>query len=240
MAKPRRQSKPSVKALLAKASSFYYKDRYRQALAPAKKVLEVEKQNETALFYLAHGLYYAGQLRRSLQYWKRLWTISPSGRYVNLNMGACYSDLGKTSLAVASYKQELKLYPACGKALYNLGVIYYDGRKYKLAAHYLERCYSQRHSVDAIVCKLAHSYFKTGQLEKEQLLYEEFLQTNPDDTWALNNLGSHFMEQGEYYRALIRLKKAARLDPNDKLVAKNIRKALREAKKLKSSAANKA
>jgi Tfp pilus assembly protein PilF len=65
-------------------------------------------------------------------------------------------------------------------------------------------------------------------------LYEDFLQTNPNDTWALNNLGSHLMGQGEYHRALLRLKKAARIDSSDKVVAKNIRKAERELKKILS------
>ncbi len=123
----------------------------------------------------------------------------------------------------------------CGTALYNLGALYYKTHRYKLAAHYLERCYSQKHEVGACVSRLAHAYFKAGQLEKEQMLYEEWLWTNPNDTWALNNLGSHLMGQGEYHRALLRLNKAARIDPNDKLVQKNIRKTQRILKKLKQA-----
>jgi tetratricopeptide (TPR) repeat protein len=140
--------------------------------------------------------------------------------------------LGNRRLAIQYYKRELKLNPVSGEALYNLGGIYYRARRYRLAAGYLERCYSQKHSVDACVGKLAHSYFKTGQLEKEQALYEEFLQANPNDTWALNNLGSHLMGQGEYHRALLRLKKAERIDPSDRLVKKNIRKAEKMLQKL--------
>jgi tetratricopeptide (TPR) repeat protein len=228
-----------MKRLLAKARQLYKRDHYRAATAAAMKVLSFDKNNQEALFYVAHGLYYAKQLRRSLQYWKRLKKLCPTEPYLHLNVGACYEDLSKSSLAIQNYKRELELNPVCGPALYNLGAFYYRMHKYKLAIGYLERCYSQKHSVDACICKLAHSYFKTGQLQKEQLLYEEFLQTHPNDTWALNNLGSHLMGQGQYYRALIRLKKAARLDPTDKLVAKNIRKAERDLKRLKKSLAAK-
>jgi len=87
--------------------------------------------------------------------------------------------------------------------------------------------------MEAVVCKLARCYFNTRQPEKEQILYEEYLETHPADTWALNNLGSHLMGQGEYHRALLRLNKAAQIDPANKLVAKNIRKILRSLKNLK-------
>jgi len=153
-------------------------------------------------------------------------------------MGACYDDLGESALAIKNFKRELELNPVSGQALYNLGTLYYRAHKYKLAAGYLERCYSQKHSVEAIVCKLARCYFKTGQLEKEQILYEEYLLANPNDTWGLNNLGSHLMGQGEYHRALLRLKKAERLDPKDQLVARNIRKVERILKKLNHPARN--
>jgi tetratricopeptide (TPR) repeat protein len=155
-----------------------------------------------------------------------------------LNMGACYEDLGETQQAIKNYKRELELSPVSGTALYNLGALYFRSHKYKLAANYLERSYSQKNSVEACVPRLAHSYFKTRQSEKEQILYEEYLQTNPNNTWALNNLGSHLMGQGQYNRALLRLKKAARIDPADKLVAKNIQKAERARQKLKSSTTN--
>jgi len=222
-----------MKKLLAKARAHYQKDRYGDALVIAKQILAIDPDNDEALFYMAHGLYYARQFRRSMQFWKRLQKIRPYEPNLHLNMGACYDDLGQSAFAVKNFKRELELDPVNGKALYNLGSLYYRARKPKLAANYLERCYSQKHSIDAVVCKLAWCYFKTGQLEKEQILYEEYLLKNPNDTWALNNLGSHLMGQGQYNRALLRLKKAARLAPWDQLVAKNIRKAERLRKNIK-------
>lgn len=222
--------------LLAKARSLLYeKGHYKEAIVTAKKVLASDADNAEALFYVAHGLYYLGRLKQSLQYWQRLRIINPKEGNLHLNMGACYEDLGNRRLAIRYYKKELRLNPVSGHALYNLGGTYYRARRYRLAAGYLERCYWHNHSADACVCKLAHSYFKTGQLEKEQVLYEDFLQKNPNDTWALNNLGSHLMGQGEYHRALLRLKKAERIDPSDNLVKKNIRKVERILRKQKTS-----
>lgn len=223
-----------MKKFLAKAKAFYKADRYQDALVIAKKVLALDKNNSEALFYVAHGLYHFRQFKKSLQFWKRLKRICPTEPSLYLNMGACYDDLGNKRLAIRNYKKELALNPASATALHNLGDIYFFAHKYKLAANYLERSHSQKPLPDDCIGKLARSYFKTGQLDKEQILYEEFLQKNPNDTWALNNLGSHLMGQGEYHRALLRLKKAARISPSDKLVAKNIHKAEREIKKIQT------
>jgi hypothetical protein len=77
-----------MKTLLAKARALLYeKDRHEDAVVLARKVLAVDKNNASALFYMAHGLYYAGQYRRSLQYWKRLKRIRPTEPNLHLNMG---------------------------------------------------------------------------------------------------------------------------------------------------------
>jgi tetratricopeptide (TPR) repeat protein len=226
-----------MKKLLAKARLLYKKEFYQDAFVAAKKVLALDENNEEALFYIAHGLYHARQFHRSLQFWKRLQKLNPTEPSLHVNMGACYEALNQRQLAIQNYKKELASNPVSGTALHNLGDIYFFAHKYKIAAGYLERCHSQKHLPEDCIGKLAHSYFKSGQSEKEQILYEEFLQTNPNDTWALNNLGSHLMGQGEYHRALLRLKKAARIDPQDKLVAKNITKAERILQKLQIPAA---
>jgi tetratricopeptide (TPR) repeat protein len=227
-----------MKMPLARARALYRKERYKEAVVFAKKALSLDRNNDEALFYVAHGLYHAGQFKKSLVYWNRLEKICPSEPHLHLNKGACYEALGNNRLAILNYNKELTLDPLSATTLHNLGDIYFFSRRYKRAAIYLQQSHSLKPLPEKCIGKLARSYFKTGQREKEQQLYEEFLQTHPDDIWALNNLGSHFMEQGEYYRALIRLKKAARLDPNNKLVAKNIRQAYRELKKLKSCTVN--
>lgn len=227
-----------MKKLLAKARALYRKGRYKEATVVSKKILSLDKNNDEALFYVAHSLYYAGQFRKSLMFWNRLKKISPKEPCLYLNMGACHDDLGNKKLAIRNYKKELALNRFSAAALHNLGDIHYFSHRYKLAADYFERSHSLGPLPEKCVCHLAHCYFKTGQPKKEQILYEEVLRANPDDIWALNNLGSHLMGQGLLYRALIKLKKALRLDPNNKLVAKNIRKTLRELKKLKSSRAN--
>src|SRR5262245_31016527 len=114
-----------MKKLLAKARVLYKKERHKEAMAIAKKVLSLDKNNDEALFYVAHGLYYARQFKKSLQFWKRLKEICPTEPSLHLNMGACYDDLGNKRLAIQNYKKELTLNPAAVTALHNLGDIYF-------------------------------------------------------------------------------------------------------------------
>jgi tetratricopeptide (TPR) repeat protein len=74
--------------LLARARLLLYeKKRYQEAITVAKRVLVADKDNDEALFYVAHGLYYVGRRKQSLQYWKRLKKINPTERNLHLNMG---------------------------------------------------------------------------------------------------------------------------------------------------------
>ena len=132
-----------MKKLLARAKALHDKVHYKSVLRVTKRILSEKKDDEAALFYHAYALCDLGQYRRSLQYWKRLKKLNPKQLNVHLNMGVCHHYLGKTSLANRCYKTELELYPVSQKALYNLGINYYYAHKYKEAAHYLERCYSQ-------------------------------------------------------------------------------------------------
>ena len=223
-----------MEKLLARIKALHKKTHFKSVLSLTKRLLSVEKDNEAALFYHAYALHQTGRFRRSLQYWQRLKKINPRQMNLHLNIGVCHADLRNFKEANRNYKIELKLDPFCIKAIYNLGINHYYAHKYKLATPWLERCHSQKYAVDEIICKLAWCYFKTGQADKEQSLYEAYLLAKPNDTWALNNLGSHLISKGAYHRILLRLKKAERLDPGYQRVKQNIRKAERLLKKLKA------
>jgi len=198
---------------------------YKAALGVFRFALKSSRCDSEAIFYMALSLYKLGQLHKSLYYWNRLKKINPIEKNLHLNMGCVYQKLGQNGLAIRHFKQELKINPISGEALYNLGALYYGRHKYKQAVIYLERCYSLKHSIDQIVDKLAYSYFKSRQLKKEVELYEDFLREHSNDAWCLNNLGAALMHLGEYGRAELYLRKAAKIDSKDKMVLRNIKKA---------------
>lgn len=203
---------------------LFDKGSYRDAIAAFRSALLRSPNDRYALFYLALGLYRAGQFKRSLEYWKRLRKLNPTEGNLHLNMGCAYQNLGRDDLAIRYFKVELGLNPVSGESLYSLGVLYYNRQEYKKAVNLLERCYALKHSRDQIVAKLAWSYFKTKELSKEIDLYLDWLQGQPKDKWALNNLGAALMQAGEFNRAQMFLQRANVADPADEMVQRNLKK----------------
>lgn len=206
------------------AITLFERGRFRAAISAFAKFASRDKKDYVALFYLALSLYETGNLASSLRYWKRLKKLGPSQRNVHLNLGCVYHALNREDLAIRNYKRELQINAISGEALYNLGTLYYRRHQYKEAVLYLEKCYALKHSVKQIVDRLACSYFKTRQLEKEMALYYDWLREHPKDTWCLNNLGAALMHAAEYNRAQLILERAAKLDSSDEMVKRNLEK----------------
>lgn len=204
---------------------LFDKGDYKAASAAFRSLLAKDPRDTTALFHLALCLYERKQFQRCLEYWARLKKINPKELNLHLNMACAFQNLGHDSHAIRYFKQELKLNQLSGEALYSLGTLYYNAGKFRNAAHYLERCYWLRHSAEVVVGRLAYAYFKTKQVDKEIDLYDDFLKEHPKDTWALNNIGASLMQIRQYNRAQIYLRRASKVDPKDKMVLRNIKRA---------------
>lgn len=233
-------SRPLYKHMVYKkpsqsAMALFEKGNYEAASVVLRLLLSKDPRDTTALFNLGLCLYERRQFRRAIDYWERLKKINPRKLNVHLNLGCAWQNLGRDDLAIRFFKQELKLNAFSGEALYSLGTLYYNRREFKKAAYLLGRCYWLKHSREQIVKRLAHSYFKTGQLNKEIELYEDFLKEHSGDTWALNNIGAALMQMAQYNRAQLYLRRASKIDPKDEMVSRNMRKAYSLNLKLQSS-----
>jgi tetratricopeptide (TPR) repeat protein len=205
--------------------AYFDQGDYKSASRVSRALLLKDPGNTTVLFHMGLSLYECRQYRRSLKFWLRLKKINPKGLNLNLNMGCVYQNLGRNDLAIRCFKRELILNPFSGEALYNLGTLYYNRRKFRKAVRYLGKCYWLKHSMEVVVDRLADSLFKTGQINEEIELYEDFLKEHPQDTWGLNNIGAALMQLGEYNRARIYLRRALNIEPANQMVLRNIRKA---------------
>lgn len=210
---------------LKKALALFRKRSYRAAEVALQKILAADPNNYEALFYQALSLYENGKVDQSLSIWRIIKKMGPKQKNVNLNLGCAYHRLGRLDLAIRSYKQELVLYPLCGEALYSLGTLYYHRRQFALAIPYLETCLAIKHCPKRIMKRLALCYFARGRIRDEQLLYENWLLTNPRDSWVLNNLGAATAQAGEFNRAELCFRRASTIASHDACILRNLRKA---------------
>ena len=217
--------------LNGRALKAFNSGNFKRAIRLFRAVLS-KYEDSTALFHLALCLYETGKYSESLKYWRQLRQLCPNEANLYLNMGCAYQRIGKISLATKCFKTELQNNPTSKETLYSIGNLYYAARKYQLAVGFLERCYSLGHCLEDIIDKLAYSYFKTGQLDKEIALYESYLSDHPRNLLALNNMGAALMQLGEYNRAQKYLQKASMIDKSDIMVQRNLNKVKRIREKL--------
>jgi Flp pilus assembly protein TadD len=53
-------------------------------------------------------------------------------------------------------------------------------------------------------------------------MYKRYLESNAESSWALQNLGAAFMDLSKFNLALVYLRKAKQLTPNDAIIQRNI------------------
>ena len=184
------------------------------------------RQNGYALphFYLSLLYFRKGELAAALTQSKIVLRIDGAMPNARLNLGCIYEKMGNVNLAIRYYKAELVDKPACPQALFNLGYICFQRHRFRHACLYLEKCLRMRHSLEEVGPMLAFIYSQTThkEPEKEIEMYKRYLESNAESSWALQNLGAAFMDLSKFNLALVYLRKAKQLTPNDAIIQRNI------------------
>jgi tetratricopeptide (TPR) repeat protein len=93
-------------------------------------------------------------------------TLSPQDAEAHYNLGNTLKELGRLDEALASYTQAITLKPDFAEARYNLGILWFENKKYNLAAEQFELCDTPQSKLYAIKC----SYLQ----DEETVFYEKF------------------------------------------------------------------
>jgi eukaryotic-like serine/threonine-protein kinase len=115
------------------------------------------------------------------------------------------------------YKRATELDPNFAIAYEALGMVYNNFAQPSLALDYATKAYQLRDRVsDREKLFISSFYFhETGQLDKEMETYELWIADYSRDAAAHNRLGSRLEMTGQYDKALVELKEAVRLAPDD-------------------------
>ena len=108
------------------------------------------------------------------------------------NLGATLQELGRLEEAEASLRQAIALKPDYADAHYNLGILWFESKKYNLAAEQFELCDTHQSNPYAIQC----SYLQ----DEETVFYEkfDFLVNQVETNAVLGSLG--FRSEFKYGR----------------------------------------
>ncbi|MFV1976121.1 MAG: tetratricopeptide repeat protein [Candidatus Scalindua sp.] len=99
------------------------------------------------------------------------------------------------------------------ETLNNVGVIYYNQKKIKLAEKYFLQSIELNNNYYTAIHNLAELYYNTGEKHAASQYYEKYISLNPDDTNTINQLALVYTERGEIRKAYDKLKLSLTINP---------------------------
>jgi Flp pilus assembly protein TadD len=127
--------------------------------------------------------------------------------------------------AIPFFKRAVELDPNFALAYGVLGVTYSNLGQDSLASENLSRAYELRNRVserESYAISASYHDVVTGDMEKSNQICELWAQSYPGDDAAPGILGSNYMLQGQWERALALTLDALRLDPTDGITYGNL------------------
>jgi Flp pilus assembly protein TadD len=120
------------------------------------------------------------------------------------------------------WSRTVRTVPQCARALDNLGVEYYNLKKYREAVTYHERAIKLKPDYAIAYYNLGNAYNHSGLCDKAITLYQESIRLNPDNLRAYNNLGVAYKNCKLYEDAFDMYMKVLEKDPNNQSAINNV------------------
>jgi tetratricopeptide (TPR) repeat protein len=208
------RSKQDYSDLLKAGFEYYRKGLFDKAKDIFEKIVEYDKENIDALFFLGVVYYELKSYDKSLNYFEKALSYSDRNPIVYVNMGTVYKEIGDFENAFLCYQKAIKIDPAFTEAYNHLGTLYQETRQFDIAEEYYKRALSLNPN-------FADAYYNIGTILKEKELFDDAqeyilkaLSLNPLHREGLVNLGDIQKEKGEMSKGLGYYKQAISVSPD--------------------------
>ncbi|MFP4053060.1 MAG: tetratricopeptide repeat protein [Phycisphaerae bacterium] len=156
-------------------------------------------------------------IRKAVDVYLRAITIDPSDFDANINLSACYYQLGRYAQAEQYCKRALELKPGSASAYSNLGTIYdAQGRPYKAISAY-KTALETDSSIPRLRLNLGSTYMRQGTAKSLNTaidLFGEAADRNPRDAAPHELMGLSYFYLRDYDKSLAAYERALKRDPN--------------------------
>jgi serine/threonine protein kinase/tetratricopeptide (TPR) repeat protein len=126
--------------------------------------------------------------------------------------------------SILFHKRAIELDPNFALAYSALSVSYLNLNQPSLAVENASKAYQLRdHVTEREKLRIVANYFRaTGELDKEAQAYQLWAAEYPRDTGPHTNLGTNYMDMGQYDNALAEFQEGLRLNPDNAIVYANL------------------
>lgn len=195
---------------------------WKRAIKLLLKAEAIDSRSIDVHFHMALAYLGSNSLDIAELHGRKVLRINPREPNAHLNLGAIKEKQGNLKEAIRYYNLELKICPLCMEAHFNLGVIFFERRRWTSALRHLKQCFDANYNGKKLLYMTGFSAWITGQVSTELLVYHKALEVNKNDTWAMNNLAAVLIDQRNLPLARKWLKKAIKLSPNDPILRRNL------------------
>jgi tetratricopeptide (TPR) repeat protein len=153
-------------------------------------------------------------LHDAIRVYLRAVAIEPEDFDTNLNISACYFQLGKPDQAEQYCLSAIKINPSSPQAHSNLGVIYDSQNRYFDAIREYKNSLELDEHQPQLLLNLGGAYVKQQRYKIAITCFELAAKDDPNFSPAYEQIGACRFQMREYGKALEAYRKAAAADPN--------------------------
>jgi len=197
------------------AQTLLFNDYHQPAIHYLLQAYELDHKNLMILYDLAHCYDRAGDLKRSIVYYKHYLDVEPYSEHIWFSLGNLYSKTGDYNKSIASYEMAVAINPEYLDALYELAVLLEDHNQYNKALRYYQEYIYYDPNAAEVYLFIGNCYQQTGELDLALEHYRKSLNIeseNPETFFAISNV---LFKKEHYWDALFYAKRSTSMDESE-------------------------
>lgn len=191
----------AVDLLLEFSDLFDDYDEFDKVFDCLKLVLEIEPQNNEALYKICFWTEFLGRNEESIRIHEKIIDEYPYNEIAWFNLAAAYQGLKLYEKAIDKYLYAIAINDKFEYAYRNLGDAYMRLRKYKEAIEILEKLLDISHSEDVLHEAIGYCYHKLEKYETARSHYLAALKLNPEDVKLSYKIALTYMNEKQWIKA---------------------------------------
>ncbi len=172
------------------------------------RVLELEPNNEEALYKICFWTDYTGRYEESITLHRKILDEFPFSELAWFNLGAAYQGLKLHEKAIDAYQYCIALDDQFEYAYRNLGDAYMRLRKYEDAIASLKKVSELSLPESVVLEAIGHCYERLRKYDIAREYYKKGSLLNAEDSHLIYKIGLTYMNEGEWQKAISNLQVA--------------------------------